>query len=151
MAGQYDQAIEVIKKTLETDQTGGTHGTLAYAYLGKGMYTESISEMLESIRRDGADNTSEIYLAVAYAKSGDRARARSILKSLETSKDYVAPGEIAILYVALGDTESAFSSLEKAYSAHDLQLQYLKVDPDFDPIRGDQRFQDILRRVGLAQ
>jgi hypothetical protein len=57
---------------------------------------------------------------------------------------------LAVLYIALGDTESAFSSLEKAYSVHDLQLQYLKVDPDFDPVRADPRFQDLLRRVGLA-
>jgi tetratricopeptide (TPR) repeat protein len=150
MAGQYDQVIEVSKKTLETDQNGN-HGTLLrYAYLYKGMYTEAISEMLESIRQGGDDNSSEIYLAVAYAKSGNREKARSILKQLETTKDYVAPGEIAILYVALGDKEAAFSSLEKAYSAHDLQLQYLNVDPDFDPIRGDPRFQDLLRRVGLA-
>ena len=152
MARQYDQAIEVIKKTTEIDQTGDTYGTLiAYAYLDKGMYTESISEMLEGIRRDGDDNSSEIYLGVAYAKSGDREKARSILKSLETSKEYVAPGELAVLYVALGDTESAFASLERAYSAHDLQLQYLKVDPGFDPLRDDPRFQNLLRRVGLPQ
>jgi len=151
MAGQTDQAIDVIKKTMETDQAGQIHGTLlAYAYLNKGMYTQSISEMLEGIRQGGDDNASEIYLGVAYAKSGDRDKARSILKRLETSKDYVAPGELAVLYIALGDIESAFSSLEKAYSAHDLQLQYLKVDPDFDPVRSDPRFQDLLRRVGLA-
>ena len=39
--------------------------------------------------------------------------------------------------VALGDYESAFASLEKAYAEHDLQLQYLNADPSFDPIRND--------------
>jgi tetratricopeptide (TPR) repeat protein len=150
LARQYDQAIEIFKKTLEIDKTGATRGSLAFAYLNKGMYAESIAEMQEGIRLDGDDTSSETYLGAAYAKAGNHEKARSILKQLETGKDYVAPGELAVLYVALGDTESAFSSLEKAYSAHDLQLQYLNVEPGFDPIRGDPRFLDLLRRVGLA-
>jgi hypothetical protein len=45
----------------------------------------------------------------------------------------------------------AIASLEKAYVAHDLQMQYLKVDPDYDSLRSDPRFQDLMRRVGLPQ
>jgi hypothetical protein len=41
--------------------------------------------------------------------------------------------------------------LEKAYAAHDLQLQYLKVESGFDPLRDDLRFKDLMRRVGLPQ
>lgn len=41
--------------------------------------------------------------------------------------------------------------LEKAYAAHDLQLQTLKVDWHFDSLRSDPRFQDLVRRVGLPQ
>ena len=147
-----EEAIEIFKKTLELNQdSADAHGTLAYGYLGNGNYPEAIHEMLESRRLGGRDNSGDIYLAVAYAKAGNREKARSILKQLETSKDYVAPGEIAVLYVALGDTESAFASLEKAFAAHDLQLQYLKVDGGFDPIRDDPRFKNLLQRVGLPQ
>ena len=49
----------------------------------------------------------------------------------------------------MGDRERAFVSLEKAYEAHDLQLQYLGVSQEFDPLRADPHFQDLLRRVGL--
>jgi len=68
---------------------------------------------------------------------------------LQTSKEYVSPGELAVLYGALGEREQAFASLEKAYQAHDLQLQYLGVSPTFDPLRSDPRFQGLMRRVGL--
>ena len=41
------------------------------------------------------------------------------------------------------------SSLERAYEAHDLQMAFLKVDPNLDSLRGEPRFQELVRRVGL--
>ncbi len=93
----------------------------------------------------------QIYLGAAYAKAGEREKAQAILKQLETGKGYVSPGELTVLYTALGEREKAFASLEKAYAAHDSQLMFLKIDPAFDPLRDDPRFQDLLRRVGLPQ
>jgi hypothetical protein len=70
---------------------------------------------------------------------------------LKTTKDYVSPYELATLYVGLGDKEVALESLERAYREHDLQMQYLKVDPHYDALRSEARFQDLMRRVGLPQ
>ena len=58
--------------------------------------------------------------------------------------------DVARVFVGLGDKDGAIASLEKAYAAHDLQLQFLKVDPNYDSLRADPRFQDLIRRVGLA-
>ena len=93
--------------------------------------------------------STQIYLGAAHANAGDRQQAQAILKQLETSENYVSPGELAILYGALGEREQAFKSLEKAFAARDLQLQFLGVDPAFDRLRGDPRFADLMRRVGL--
>jgi hypothetical protein len=93
----------------------------------------------------------EIFLGVAYAQAGEHERARTILRRLETSNEYVSPGELAVLYGALCERERAFASLERAYAEHDLQLQFLKADPAFDPLRSDPRFTDLMRRVGLPQ
>ena len=98
------------------------------------------------------ENTSiQCYLGYAYAKSGKRAEALAILDKLKTTKEYVSPAELAILYVGLGDKEGAFQTLERAYAAHDIQLQALNVDPHYDALRSDPRFQDLVRRVGLPQ
>ncbi len=50
-----------------------------------------------------------------------------------------------------GERDQAFASLESAYAARDLQLQFLGVDPDYDSLRSDPRFPDLLLRVGLPQ
>lgn len=54
-------------------------------------------------------------------------------------------------YVGMGDKDQAFTWLEKAYALHSNTLTLLKVEPGLDPLRSDPRFQDLLRRVGLAQ
>ena len=95
--------------------------------------------------------TQAVFLSAAYAQSGDRQRAQAILQQLQTRKELVSPGNLAILYAALGEREQAFASLEKAYQEHDSQLQYLGVEPGFDPLRSDRRFQDLMRRVGLSR
>jgi hypothetical protein len=53
-------------------------------------------------------------------------------------------------YLGLGDNEQAFYWLEQAYKEQSNILQFLKTHPYFDPIRGDPRFADLVRRVGLA-
>jgi len=77
-------------------------------------------------------------------------QARAILKQLEGGKEYVSPEALADLYVALGEREQAFASLERAYAAHDAQLQFLRVDPNLDTLRADPRFTELMRRVGLT-
>jgi hypothetical protein len=57
---------------------------------------------------------------------------------------------LALLYTGLGDKEAAFHWLERAYAAHDSQLQYLKVDSRYDNLRSDDRFADLLRRMRLG-
>jgi tetratricopeptide (TPR) repeat protein len=127
----------------------GAHDALAGAYAGKGMYREAIAESQETIKLGGDTPTDQIYLGRLYAKAGERGKAQEILKRLQTSREYVSPGELAVLYTALGEKEQAFASLEKAYAAHDLQLQSLGADNSFDSLREDARFKDLMRRVGL--
>jgi tetratricopeptide (TPR) repeat protein len=112
-------------------------------------YPQAIERFQNYIKLSGDNPSIQISLGKADALAGQREKAQAILKRLETTKEYVSPEELATFYVVLGEREKAFASIEKAYAAHDPQLQYLGTDPDLDPLRSDPRFADLMRRVGL--
>ncbi len=151
LARRYDEALEVLQNALEMDRDNAfTNGIIAHCYLGKGMYPEAIIAFRRVIELGGEPGY-RIYLGAAYAKAGEREQAQTILRQLENGEDYISPGELAVLYAALGDYDKTFAAFDRAYDAHDAQLQFLMVEPAFDALRSDSRFQDLLRRVGLAQ
>jgi hypothetical protein len=90
-----------------------------------------------------------VLIVYALAKAGQRAEAEKVLEHLETTKDYVSPAELAVAYAGLGQKEQALSSLERAYAAHDLQMQFLGADPHYDTLRSEPRFKELMRKVGL--
>ena len=91
-------------------------------------------------------------LAAAYARAGRRSDALRILAELKKRKEqgYVAAASFVIVYLGLGENEEAFSWLGEAYKERSNILQFVKVHPLFDPLRGDSRFADLVHRVGLA-
>ena len=151
-ARKYDESIAVSQKIIEMDPTfSGAFCIMAYAHRAKGQFKEAIRGYHEAIRLGDKSTSIQIYLGEAFVGNGELKKAQSMLKQLQTTKEYVSPAELAILYGALGDTESAFASLNKAYEDRDLQLQFLKVEPSYDRLRGDPRFQELVRRVGLPE
>ena len=149
-ARRYDESIMELKKALELDpESDFVNNILGYSYAGKGQFKEAIAAYQEAVRLGDESTSLQVYLGAACAGAGEREKALGILRQLQTTKEYVSPAELAALYTALGDSDAAFASLEKAYSEHDLQLQFLKVDPSYDRLRDDPRYQDLMRRVGL--
>ncbi len=152
LARRYDEAIGILENAVKLEPDNGpARFGLGFAYAWKGMYEEAVSEFEKVVSIQGSTTTNQCYLAYALAMSGKKSEARSILDKLKTTKEYVSPTELASLYVGLGDKEGAFGSLERAYAAHDLQLQFLKVAPDMDSLRSDPRFAELMRKVGLPQ
>src|SRR6185503_4094747 len=150
LARHYDQAVEQLKNTLEIDKDYSfSFAILAYTYDAMGHYNEAISQYEAHIRLAGDNTSDQCYLGYSLAKTGRRNEAEAILKKLETSKEYVSPAELAVLYLGLAEKEKALSSLERAFAAHDLQMVHLGVDPHYDPLRSEPRFQELIRKVGL--
>jgi hypothetical protein len=92
-------------------------------------------------------------LAYAYGRAGNRARAEYALDKLLdlNQRQLVDPMVIVPAYIGIGNNDQAIASLEKALAQHSNGLTGLKVDPVYDPLRDDPRFQNLLRRVGLIQ
>lgn len=149
-ARRYDEAIAKLQEVIRLEpDIIIAHVYLGYAYAMKGRYAEAITEYQKSMSLDKENSADLCFMGYALAMSGKRGEALAVLNKLKTTKEYVSPAELAVLYIGLGDKEGALAELEKAYSAHDLQMQYLKVDAHYDSLRSDPRFQDLLRRVGL--
>ena len=151
-AGQYDQASEQLRKALELDpKFGVAHYRLGQVYLKQRMYEEAIAEF-EEARTLSPDSPIDVArLGYAYAASGREGRAEEILADLRelSKRRYVAPWAMAVVYSGMKDKDQALRWLEKAYEEHEGELVYLNVEPMFDGIRSDPRFQELARRVGL--
>jgi len=153
-AGRYDDAIQQGRKTIEMDSNFAVaHWHLGLAYQQKGMFDEAIAELQKAITLSGSSPLMTAALGYAYAKSGKRNEANRILDELQklSAVRYVSSYELAAIYVALGETEQAFQRLERAYNERSFHLINLKVRPEFEPLRPDPRFHDLVRRIGLPQ
>ncbi len=122
----------------------------AYTYDAEGKYNEAIADYRKAISVGDTTMSAQCYLGYALTQAGRKSEAQDIFEKLKTTKEYVSPAELAVLYVGLGDKEGAIALLENAYAAHDLQMQYLKIDPHYHSLRSDPRFVELVKKVGLA-
>jgi tetratricopeptide (TPR) repeat protein len=92
-------------------------------------------------------------LGHAYAVAGRRAEAEKVITELQkrSERKYVSPYDVATIYAGLGDNEQTLVWLGKAYEDRSGWLPlWVKVDPKFDALRSDPRFQGLLRRIGFT-
>jgi TolB-like protein/DNA-binding winged helix-turn-helix (wHTH) protein/Tfp pilus assembly protein PilF len=154
-AREYEQAVEELRKAIELDPNDvSSHYYLGAVYSHKGMHEEAIAEaqMAQELSA-GKDRTSELVLAYAYAAGGRKSEGLKILADLKNParRSYLPPEMVAEVYAGLGDRQEALNWLEKAYAEHAANLDLLKVNPAFDPLRADPRFQQLLRRMNFPQ
>jgi TolB-like protein/cytochrome c-type biogenesis protein CcmH/NrfG len=148
----FDASIRLELKTLE--QSPGflyPRIWLASAYREKKMHKEALNEF-DLARKHSNDSPALLGLyGHALAISGDKAGAQEMLAKLEQASKtrYVPALYFAAIYTGLGDKDQTFQCLEKAFTEQDDRLVYLGVDPIADSLRGDPRFQQLMKRSGL--
>ena len=148
---QYDRAIAQFNAVRELDP-GFPRAVIIFApYVQKGMFAEAEADIEGHMPGDNPWHWSS--LAYAYGRAGNRARAEYALDKLLdlNQRQLVDPMVIVPAYIGIGNNDQAIASLEKALAQHSNGLTGLKVDPVYDPLRDDPRFQNLLRRVGLIQ
>ena len=145
IAHRYDDGIKQARKTMNMDPFFAlTHYVLGEAFAEKHTYSEAIAELQKALELSPGSTALKSNLAYAYAVSGKRDQAVAMLRDLKSN----AP-EVAMVYVGLGDKDQAMTWLEKAFAARFNPGVLLR--PSFDPLRSDPRFQNLLRRMGLAR
>jgi TolB-like protein len=149
---QYDEAIEIAMKTLELDANfAPVYRLLSLAYQGKGMFNKAIAENQRWGELIGNKVKTDVALIQIYAAAGLKEEARKLIKQIEIGKlggnDYRG---MATVYAALGESDVAFDWLEKSYERREESLCALKVDHKMDSLRSDPRFNEMLKKIGLA-
>jgi len=153
-AGQYERAIEQCQKALELDpNSAGAYDCLGSSYLAQGKYEQAIAAGERAVEISAKDPARLVGLGRAYALSGRRPEAEKILKEFhrQSASSYIPPYFFAVLHAALGQRDQAFVFLSKAYKDRDRYVAWLKVDVALDSLRGDPRFERLLRQVGFPQ
>jgi tetratricopeptide (TPR) repeat protein len=146
----FDTSIEEARKTLTLEPTFlRAHNYLGMNYLVLKRYDEALKEFAEADRLAGSAPVTRGQIAEAYAAAGRTADAQRILNDLlrPGGYSYVAPADIAAIYLYMGDRDRTFEWLEKAYNERSFSMVYLKVHPGYDPIRSDPRFARLLARL----
>jgi TolB-like protein/DNA-binding winged helix-turn-helix (wHTH) protein/Tfp pilus assembly protein PilF len=154
LARKYDRAIEQSQNTVALDPNfAAAHLLLGESYVQMGLHNESIAELQKAAMLSGNSPLYLAQVAVAHAAAGRKTEALRIVPQLQeiAGRSYVSPYAVAQVYAALNDKEQTFKWLQRAYDDRAVWMTYLAVDPVFDSFRSDQRFQDLLRRVGLPQ
>jgi len=148
-ARRYDEAINALEKALELDPIWLAHIGLATCFQQKGMHNEAIAQFQKAIPVGPPD--APAWLAQGMAVAGRTREARQLLGGLEHLKTLrTGAWGMAALYTALGDKDQAFAWLQRARDDRFIIFASLKVDPAFDSLRGDPRFANLLRSIGLS-
>ncbi len=145
---QYDRAEKGFNAVLEMEPTFPRGHMVRSVYVKTGQFAKALAD----IDKYNPDNApwERVYVLGSAGRAAEAQRAMERLKEL--SRRYpVDPAAFAWAYIGMGKKDETLDALEKAYARHSNMMDTLKVEPAWDPLRDDPRFQSLVHRVGLAQ
>jgi TolB-like protein/DNA-binding winged helix-turn-helix (wHTH) protein/Flp pilus assembly protein TadD len=145
---QYDRAIEEFRAVQAMQPNFPRSQVIIQAYLQKGMYAEALKAVTRMPRPAQDDTWGYTALTIAYGLAGHRAEAERAFSHLHElySRGKAVSGQMAEACIGLKENGKAIEYLQKAYEDHTISTA-IYVEPIFDPLRKDPRFQDLLRKM----
>lgn len=147
---RYDEAIRSSRQALELDPTMvNALWWEGLSYAGKSDFPKATASLTKAISMENGPLFRAL-LGYVYGRAGDKGKARGILNELTgmARHRFVSPMNFAILYAGIGDVDLAFEWLEKAFQVRETRIHELR-SMEFDSLRSDPRYADLMRRVGL--
>jgi TolB-like protein/Flp pilus assembly protein TadD/class 3 adenylate cyclase len=149
-AGRLDEAIVQLRKTIEMDAGfPNAHRTLGQALERKGQLAEAMAEYQRAVALS-KDPAGLALLGHLSGTIGRKEEATKILNQLRATRErqYLDPYNLAIVYLGLGNREQALTALEQSYDDRNgAKLQYIRINPFLDPLRGDPRFEALAEKI----
>jgi len=154
MANQYENAIISFNKLIEVDPSY----SLGYRWLGKtyriiGKYDEAMSSIRKAQGLTGGYGQVYNETILILVSSGQIKKARTLFDEMldSESEQSILPGTYAKIYTNLGQFDEAFKWLEKCYEERTMTMFMIKTIPDFDTIRDDPRYDDLVKRMNFPE
>ena len=152
-AGDYTGAIAQAEKTLELDSDYfQSYLDAGSAALAQGDAEKALEWYQRGQRLETSVRSYDALIVRALAALNRREEAEEILGRLDEDarRHYMREEILAMGYAAMGNLDRAFSCLDRAIQARSAGVIYLKLDPGYEPLRGDPRFNASLQRIGLS-
>ena len=151
-AHDFEDMIKLLVPLIETDPNYGA----AYDWLGMAyVQIERFDESIKTYRRavELSDNTMEVVsgLGHAYGMAGRHDEAREVLSKMQAASQqtYVPQVQMAFVHAGLGDYEGAFKQLDLAFKDKAWELSFMRTEPWLECLSDDQRFKDIVKKIGF--
>ena len=145
-------AVEECRRIIELDlRHPAGRAQLGWAYYKQRRYEEAAAELEKAVELSGRATNNLSFLGYFYGATGKRAEALRILNELEdkyTRREAIGQ-DLAGVHAGLGDKDQAFAWLEKGFEDRSGQLPYITTHFIFDDLRSDERYADLVRRIGL--
>lgn len=156
-AGNHQEAVRTIEGSLVDSIFRKSLWILSsagriYSYLGKHEKVLENVELMKAIRPELSPRDFA-FEAISENQLGNDQKASLIMEELETKSRDNAGGSpsfyLAMIYAQMEEIDIAFEWLDKAYKDHEVEMHWLKVEPPFEPMRNDPRWQEMLDKVGF--
>jgi serine/threonine-protein kinase len=151
-ARRFPEAIAAFQSVVARDpQYVQAHSRLASAYAFSGRHAEAVAEAETANRLAGGSVATRAMIVQTLALAGRREEADRLLAQLlqERARQYVPTGAIGNIYAAMGRADEAIDWLARSHEERTNNNAYLAVDPIYDSVRADPRFEALLRATGL--
>lgn len=154
LQNDHDASIKKSLKVIELDPNYGRgYEYLGLSYFKVGRKEEAVSALEKAVELTNRQNVVLSELGYVYGSVGKRNEAMAVAKELEDkyARKVAAGHEVAAVYAGLGEKDKAFEWLEKDFQNRDSRLNTFRWELQFEPLRDDPRFKDLLKRMGLPE